>query len=89
MPNVNSNTHTTTGAGNTTAAQTNDRGEILAVWVIVGTSFINQFRWCIIGEGDTEAAAWRESGRTPRKSRGAWAEHISWEHYHRIMEASY
>ncbi len=84
-----SNTHTTTGAGTTTAAQINDRGETLEVWVIVGTSAINQFRWCIIGEGATEAEAWRDSGRTPRKSRGAWAEHISWAHYGRIEEASY
>ena len=43
----------------------------------------------LIGEGATEAEAWRDSGRTPRKSRGAWAEHISWAHYGRIEEASY
>ena len=87
-----SNTHTTTGAG-TSAAQTNDRGEPLAVWIIAGNSAVNQFRWCILGEGATEAEAWLDSGRTgawyKSRSRGRWAEHISWEHFYRIREASY
>ena len=84
-----SNTHTTTGAGTTTAAQINDRGEPLAVWIIAGNSAVNQFRWCILGEGATEAEAWLNSGRSKSRSRGRWAEHISWEHLYRIREASY
>ena len=92
-----SNTSNTTGAGNTAAQMfreelclaNNDRGEPLAVWIIAGNSAINQFRWCILGEGATEAEAWLNSGRTKSRSRGRWAEHISWEHLNRIREASY
>lgn len=69
--------------------QVNDRGETLAVWIIVANSAINSFRWCLIGEGKSESAAWQDSGRTKRKSRGAWAEYVSWEHHSRIQGASY
>jgi hypothetical protein len=82
--------NTTTGAGNTTAAQQlNDRGETLALWVVVGESAINPFRWCVIGEGKTEREAWREAYGPQGKPRRArtWAEHISYEHYDRLMQA--
>jgi hypothetical protein len=82
------------GAENTTAAQQlNERGEVLALWVIVGNSAINPFRWCVIGEGATDQEAWRNAygdAPAPRKnSRRArtWAEHISYEHYDRLMQA--
>lgn len=80
--------NTVTGAEIQSAAQLNDRGEVLAVWVIAGNSAVNPFRWCILGSGETEAAAWAESGYSKRK-RGVRAEHISWEHYDRIQGAAY
>jgi hypothetical protein len=81
---------TTTGAENITAAQQfNDRGEELAIWVIVAESARNRFRWCVLGDGFTEREAWRiaygNQGR-PRRGR-AWAEHISYEHYDRLQQA--
>jgi hypothetical protein len=79
-------TENTTGAG-ATAAQLNDRGEALAVWVIAANSAVNPFRWCILGMGETEAAAWAESGYSKRK-RGVRAEHISWEQYDRIQASA-
>jgi hypothetical protein len=71
---------------------TNDRGETLALWVIVGESAINPFRWCVLGEGPTEHDAWRDAfGPQGKKGRSRrthqWAEHISHEHHDRLMQA--
>ena len=80
-------THTTQTAAEISAAELNERGEALAIWVIAANSAVNTFRWCILGTGETEAAAWDDSGYNKRK-RGVRAEHISWEHYERIQEAA-
>ncbi len=79
-----------TGAENITAAkERNDRGEVLALWVIVAESARNSFRWCLLGEGFTQKDAWRSAygpeGK-PRRTR-AWAEHISYEHFDRLQQA--
>jgi hypothetical protein len=80
---------TATGAGISAAQQLNDRGEELAIWVIVAESARNRFRWCVLGEGFTEKDAWRSAygpeGK-PRRTR-AWAEHISYEHFDRLQHA--
>jgi hypothetical protein len=80
---------TATGAGISAAQQLNDRGEELAIWVIVAESARNRFRWCVLGEGFTEKDAWRSAygpeGK-PRRTR-AWAEHISYEHFDRLQQA--
>jgi hypothetical protein len=80
---------TATGAGTSAAQQLNDRGEELAIWVIVAESARNRFRWCVLGEGFTEKDAWRSAygpeGK-PRRTR-AWAEHISYEHFDRLQHA--
>jgi hypothetical protein len=73
----------------TSAPAVNERGEPLALWVIVGNSAINPFRWCVIGEGKTQRDAWRDAYGPEGKPRRArtWAEHISYEHYERLQEA--
>ncbi len=81
--------NTMTGAGETAAQERNDRGEVLAIWVIVAESARNRFRWCVLGEGFTQKDAWRSAygpeGK-PRRTR-AWAEHISYEHFDRLQQA--
>lgn len=84
---MNTTIDTATGAETSAAQELNHRGEVLAVWLIVGNSAVNQFRWCILGQGDTKAEAWADSGYSKRK-RGIRAEHVSWEHYNRIQEAA-
>ena len=84
---MNQNTNVATGAGTSAAQELNYRGEVLAVWLIVGNSAVNPHRWCILGAGETEAQAWADSGYSKRK-RGIRAEHVSWEHYNRIQEAA-
>jgi hypothetical protein len=81
---------TATGAGISAAQQVNDRGETLALWVIVGESAINPLRWCVIGEGATAKQAWQDAygphGHRVRQA-NTRAEYISYEHYDRLMQA--
>lgn len=86
---MNTTIDTATGAETSAAQELNHRGEVLAVWVIVGNSAVNQHRWCILGRGETEAEAWADSGYSYRNRKRGWrAEHVSWEHYDRIQEAA-